>query len=285
MPRMRHLLTRAFVVLALLCPTAALAAPAVGQIVTLRVDTSRFVPGLVSEVNSGDNVNIVALTNDASDWPNGSPSYVHPAQIWLACDKGSAVGQWQDNSAGVGPPGPTGATGPAGPTGSTGPAGPTGPAGAAGSAGSTGATGATGATGPTGAAGATGPTGPAGPGSLVVSQSTPTLTLNGSAVQFSTTADTEYSISVKIGTTLSLTGGAAGTVDLLCDATATPSTIVQTISSESTGALTIGLNLVASNTMVMRWRVPVSGRCRLVTTNNTGTPTFTIVRQVLQTLG
>lgn len=282
---MRQLLTRAFVLLVLLCPAAALAAPAVGQIITLRVETSRFAPALVTAVNSGDNVNCVVLTNDASDWPNGSPAYVHPSQLWLAVDKGSSVGQWQDNSAGVGPPGPTGPTGAAGPTGATGPAGPTGPAGADGAAGSTGATGATGATGPTGAAGATGATGPAGPGSLVISQSTPALALNGSAVQFSTTADTEYSISVKIGTTLSLTGGAAGTVDLLCDATATPSTIVQTISSESTGTLTIGLNLVASNTMVMRWRVPAAGRCRLVTTNNAGTPTFTIVRQVLQTLG
>lgn len=136
-----------------------------------------------------------------------------------------------------------------------------------------------------GPTGATGATGPAGAGSLVVSQSTPSLALNGSAVQFSTTADTIYSVSVKITTTLSLTGGAAGHVDMVCDASATPTTIVETVQSESTGTLTVGLNLQASNTLVLHWRVPAGHRCKLTTTNDTGTPTYSITRQLLQTLG
>lgn len=120
--------------------------------------------------------------------------------------------------------------------------------------------------------------------SRVSAQSTPTLTLNGSAVQFSTIKDTIYTVSVKISTVLSLTGGSAGHVDLVCDATTTPTVIVGTVSSESTGSLTIGLNLVASNTLTMSWRVPVGHRCKLPTTNDTGTPTFTLVRQLLQIL-
>lgn len=121
-------------------------------------------------------------------------------------------------------------------------------------------------------------------GQLVSSTSTPSLTLNGSAAQFDASHDTEYTVTVKIATTLSLTGGAAGHVDLLCDSTTTPSTVVETVSSESTGTVVVGVALTSSNTLVMRYRVPAAQRCRLTTTNDTGTPTFTLVRQVLQTL-
>lgn len=248
--------SRLVLALALLLALAApaLAAPAVGQIVTLQADTGRFVPALVTLVNSGNNVNLVALVDSSADWPNGQPA-IHPALLWLAIDKGASVGQWQDNSAGVGP------------------------------AGATGATGAAGAAGATGATGATGSTGPAGVGGLVLSSSAGTLSLNGSAVQFDSSHDTIYTLSVKISTSLSLTGGSAGHVDLICDSSATPTTIVETISSESTGSLTIGLNLVSSNTLVMHWRVSAGDRCRATTTNDTGTPTFTLVRQRLQILG
>jgi hypothetical protein len=74
-------------------------------------------------------------------------------------------------------------------------------------------------------------------------------------------------------------------VDLVCDATTTPTTIVETVQSESTGTLTVGLNLQSSNTLVLHWRVPAAHRCKLTTTNDTGTPTYSIARQVLQTLG
>lgn len=228
------------------------AAPAIGQIVTMQIDTGRFVPGVITAVNSGNNVNIVGLADSTTDWPNGSPTTAHAAQLWISVDKGTSSGQWQDNTAGVGPAGPTGATG------------------------------ATGATGPTGATGATGATGV---GALVISSSAPSLTLNGSAIQFDSTHDTIYTVSIKIATSLSLSGGSAGHVDLVCDSSASPTTIVETISSESTGTLTVGLNLVSSNTLVMHWRVPAGDRCKAVTTNDTGTPVFTIVRQRLQTLG
>ena len=99
----------------------------------------------------------------------------------------------------------------------------------------------------------------------------------------SATTDVEVYYSIKIQTGLTLTTGAHGQVDLACDANATPTTIVQTISNESTGTLAIGLNLQASNTLVVRYRVPRAQNCRLNTTNVVGTPVYTLVRQVEQT--
>ena len=71
----------------------------------------------------------------------------------------------------------------------------------------------------------------------------------------------------------------------MCDASTTPTTIVETVQSESTGTLTVGLNLQSSNTLVLRWRVPAGHRCKLQSTNDTGTLTYSITRQSLQTLG
>lgn len=121
-------------------------------------------------------------------------------------------------------------------------------------------------------------------GSRVSGESTPTLALNGSAVLFDSSHDTIYTASVKITTTLSLSGGAAGHADLVCDVNTTPTTIVATVQSESTGTLTIGLNLQASNTLGVQWRVPAGQRCKLTTGNDVGTPTYSLVRQRLQTL-
>lgn len=143
----------------------------------------------------------------------------------------------------------------------------------------------TGPTGATGSAGAAGAMGATGPGALVTATSTATLSLNGAAQQFDSAHDTEYTASVKVANTLSLTGGSAGHVDLVCDSSATPTAIVQTVSAESTGALTVGLSLATSTTLVLRYRVPAGHRCKLTSTNDTGTPTITMVRQVLQTLG
>lgn len=90
---------------------------------------------------------------------------------------------------------------------------------------------------------------------------------------------------MKISNVLSVTGGAAGHVDLVCDSSSSPTTIVETVSAELTGTLAIGLNLTASTTQVLRWRVPAAHYCKLSTTNDTGTPTYSVIRQVAQTLG
>lgn len=100
----------------------------------------------------------------------------------------------------------------------------------------------------------------------------------------SATNDIEVYYSIKVQTGLTLVAGAQGQVDLACDTNVTPTTIVQTISQESTGSLSVGVNLQASTTMVIRYRVPRGHNCRLNTTNVTGTPVYTFVRQVEQTL-
>lgn len=126
-----------------------------------------------------------------------------------------------------------------------------------------------------------GATGPAGAGSVVTSTSTASLlTLNGSATACDATHDCEYAASVKITTTLSLTGGSAGHVDLICGGVT-----VETVSGENTGTLTIGLALQTSATQLLAHRIPAGVTCRLATTNDTGTPTYTLVRQVAQPLG
>lgn len=132
-----------------------------------------------------------------------------------------------------------------------------------------------------GPAGATGATGAS---SSVAGISTPTLVLNGSSVQFSTTNETLYTVAVSISGAVTLTGGFDGVVSLLCDATATPSTVVAVAGNSSTGTVVVGVALTTGSVYMMSWRVPVSHRCRLTTTNNTGTPSYGINTQRLQAL-
>lgn len=93
------------------------------------------------------------------------------------------------------------------------------------------------------------------------------------------------SVCVKITTGLTLTGGAAGHVDFVCDASSTPTTAQATVSLENTGTLTIGLATQTSATLQLSYRVPAGHYYKLTTTNDTGTPTYAIVRQVEQVLG
>jgi len=251
------MLNRVIVVLAFIVALTGLASASgvVGQSVLYRYDSSHIYPAILTHDNGDGSWYLVCLDPDGNGTsfamgPNSQWAYATIAVAALEDDSGTSDNRWYQN-----PDIGVGATGPQGPTG------------------------------PTGATGSQGPTGAMGPGSVVISTSTPTLSLNGAAAQFDASHDTEYTASVKIITTLSLSGGAAGHVDLLCDATTTPSTIVETIQSESTGTLTVGLNLQSSNTLVMHWRVKAADRCRLTTTNDTGTPTYSITRQVLQTLG
>lgn len=132
--------------------------------------------------------------------------------------------------------------------------------------------------------GPTGPTGATGAASTVASQSTPTLTLNGSAVQFSTTNETIYTVNVYIGGTITLGGGYDGAINLLCDTNTTPSTMVATVSNISTGTVVVGISLNSGGTYSMQWRVPAGQRCRLTTTTTAGSPSFSINSQKLQTL-
>jgi hypothetical protein len=263
--------------LAVLTSTA-LAAPVVGQSVIYRKDSTHSFAAIVTYVHGDSTADLAILNGDSYSFGFGPSSwYTWPATYLDGVTEGSGDNRWAVNpNIGLGATGPTGATGPQGPTGATGSTGATG---------ATGSQGIQGAQGPTGATGSIGATGATGPGALVTSTSTPSFTLNGAGIQPDATHDVLLSFSVKIATTLSLTTGTAGHVDLLCDSASTPTTVVETVSGESTGTLTVGLNLVASNTLVLHYRVPAAHYCRLVTANDTGTPTFTLSRQVKQILG
>ena len=115
-------------------------------------------------------------------------------------------------------------------------------------------------------------------GSLITTTSTPSLTLNGSGVQFSTTRDAELSMSVSFSLPLSLAAGATGTVHLLCDSGSTPTTEVETLSRGNTG----GLLTTDTSTLLLHYRVHAADYCRVTTTQDVGSPTFSIVRQRLQ---
>lgn len=105
----------------------------------------------------------------------------------------------------------------------------------------------------------------------------PTRSLN-TSFQISSTQDAQVSYSVDIATALSLSGGQAGTVYLrYADDTGFTTNVkeVGRFASSNTGALTIGLALNQIATGTLSGLVPAGKYVRIVTENNTGTPTFT----------
>lgn len=106
-------------------------------------------------------------------------------------------------------------------------------------------------------------------------QSSPSRSLN-TVFTPSTTSDTLVNYSVSIATSLSLTTGQQGTVVLQISP---PSTAWQTIASFTngqTGTLTIGLALTQTISGTLSGTVPAGYKVQMVTTNNTGTPTFAV---------
>jgi hypothetical protein len=212
-------------------------------------DGSHDYPAVITHTypSDSDACSLVIFSWVTSSFPMGQSSlYSAPATFLDGVYAGSGSNRWEVNPAGAGPTGATGA------------------------AGSTGATGATGAT---------------GPGALVTSSSTPSFALNGSAIQLDTSHDTELYLVVKIDAALTISGGAGGTVHLLCDSSSTPATEVATAAVSNTGTLTIGLALTVSETIPIMFRVPAAHFCKATTTNDTGSPSFTLVRQRAQVLG
>lgn len=102
-------------------------------------------------------------------------------------------------------------------------------------------------------------------------------TLN-SAFQISSTRDALVSYAVDISATLTLTGGATGTVILEIATDSGFTTGVQTVNSSAngnTGALTIGLSLTQVATATVTGVIPAGSYVRLRTANTSGTPSFT----------
>lgn len=104
-----------------------------------------------------------------------------------------------------------------------------------------------------------------------------TRSLN-SAFQVSSTRAAFVSYTVDVATTLSLTGGATGTVTLQYanDSGFTSGvTTVQSAVNGNTGTLTIGLALTQTGTASISGVIPAGKYVKLVTANTAGTPTFT----------
>lgn len=107
--------------------------------------------------------------------------------------------------------------------------------------------------------------------------SSATRSLN-SVFQISTTRDVLASYSVDISTSVSLAGGAVGTVYLeyADDSSFTTGvTEVGRFVNGNTGTLVVGLTLNQTNTAPVSGVIPTSKYVRLRTQNNTGSPTFT----------
>lgn len=113
---------------------------------------------------------------------------------------------------------------------------------------------------------------------LAVSRSfsNPSLAIN-TARQASTTRDAFVSASVDVTASLSLTTGQKGTVTLqYADDSGFTTNVktVQPMSNGNTGTLAIGLALGQMVTATVSGIVPAAKYYRLLTTNNTGTPTY-----------
>lgn len=97
------------------------------------------------------------------------------------------------------------------------------------------------------------------------------------AFQISTTQDAAVSYSVDITTSVSLSGGASGTVFLEYADNSGFTTNVKSVSqytNANTGTLVIGLTLNQIGTAALSGLVPAGKYVRLRTNNNTGTPTY-----------
>lgn len=106
--------------------------------------------------------------------------------------------------------------------------------------------------------------------------SNPSLAIN-TARQASTTRDAFVSASVDITASLSLTTGQKGTVTLqYADDSGFTTNVktVQPMTNGNTGTLAIGLALGQMVTATVSGIVPAAKYYRLLTTNNTGTPTY-----------
>lgn len=115
--------------------------------------------------------------------------------------------------------------------------------------------------------------------------SNPSLAINTSR-QPSTTRDTLVNASVDVTTTLSLSGGTAGKVELkYADDTGITTNVktVNAFTNSNTGTLTVGLNTSQIGTASLTGIVPAGKYYRLVTTNVTGTPTYgtPVIQEVL----
>lgn len=71
----------------------------------------------------------------------------------------------------------------------------------------------------------------------------------------------------------------------MSDASNPPTTVRATIANQNTSALTIGLTVVNNQTGQIIYVCPATHYMKLVSTNTTGTPTYTMVAQTEEVFG
>lgn len=113
---------------------------------------------------------------------------------------------------------------------------------------------------------------------LAVTASTPSRSL-GTAFQPSTTSVTSVHYSVQIDSTLTVTGGAAGRIELLSDSANPPTTIRASVPGGLTGTVVVGVSLTGTAGGELSYDVPAGDYVLLRTVTVSGTPTYTITRQ------
>lgn len=121
-------------------------------------------------------------------------------------------------------------------------------------------------------------------GQVIATPSTPTRVL-GTAFQPSLTNSVFCSYTVRIVTTATIGGGQDGQVQLKSDATATPTTVRCQARNGQVVTLAIALQSINTQDSVVSYICPAGHYVNLVSTNNTGTPTISIVAQTEVTLG
>lgn len=96
------------------------------------------------------------------------------------------------------------------------------------------------------------------------------------AYQLSSTRPSFISISAQLSCNLSLTGGQAGNIQLQLSANGSSGWVTYgTLTASNTGTLTIGLNTTQVSGGQLTVPIPVGYYWRALTTNTTGTPTYT----------
>lgn len=102
----------------------------------------------------------------------------------------------------------------------------------------------------------------------------------GAAFQLSTTRPTEVHYSARIDSTMSLTGGQVGRVDLLSDASNPPTTVRARVAGGATGTLSLGLSVTDTTEGELSYTVPAGHYVLLQAVDEVGAPTQTITAQV-----
>lgn len=109
--------------------------------------------------------------------------------------------------------------------------------------------------------------------------STPTRVI-GTPFQLSTTRPALVSYSARVSSTLTVTGGAAGRIELRCDASNPPTTVRKRVAGGLTGSVVIGVAVTDIAEGDMSILVPPGAYVLLQSVSEVGTPTFSLTGQL-----